>query len=947
MKILFQNSIHKKGDYMDIVVVLLVNSFVLLGLSSLNLAWHIKTDTKNKKIQFIYGIVFSGILILLMNLSWGESTGIFYDSRTILIAVISSFYGLFTTIILLIIGSLYRIFLGGDGMIAGIVTIICTGILGIIFKHYIKPIIKGPSFLYYYLFALVVHVFMLIYHFALPMQIDFILNRIKLISPTVLIAFPIITVFLAEIIKVGDDRINQKSKLVESEEQYRLLTSEMGHGLALHEVILDESGCSIDYKFISVNDAYEQLTGLKREDIIGKTILEILPNTENHWIETFGAVALNRESIIFENFSPELNKYFSTSVYSPKKGQFAVIIEEITDRILAENHAKKEKQDLITSQKIAKLGTWKLDINTNQVTWSEELYKMYGFDSTKPVPPYTEHKKLFTKQSWDILSKALALTSTKGVPYELELEMALEGNKKGWIWVKGEAEYNDQGEIVSLTGAAQDITEKKIIANDMEKNHQIIAAVLHQSPISIEFYNANGSLVISNEVSHQMYGVKDLNSIKGINLFDNPNLSEEVIEKIKLGENIHIELEFDFGGVSSNHYYETSKNGKMLVEISITPLKINNIIDGYIIHSEDITEERRRQNEIEYVSNHDYLTDLFNRRYIVNAFDAYVKIGLSSIGLMMIDINGLKLINDAYGHVIGDETIKAVSNILMQVFDKEEIVARIGGDEFAVLLTNKTFEEIQVYKEKLVELAEDVKINAIQVSLAIGYEIFNEDEKDINELLSRAEKHLYRHKVTVGESVRNHAIAAILNTLTDKYKEEKIHSENVSHYCKQMGTALGLNKEEIDLLGLAGMYHDIGKISIPDAILNKPGKLTIEEYDIIKTHTQIGYKILKAADEYSGLAEYALSHHERWDGKGYPKGLAGEDIPLYSRIICISDAFEAMTADRPYRKAIQFNDAVNELYRCSGTQFDSKLVEIFVKDVLSKEFPKHKLVIEN
>jgi diguanylate cyclase len=164
-----------------------------------------------------------------------------------------------------------------------------------------------------------------------------------------------------------------------------------------------------------------------------------------------------------------------------------------------------------------------------------------------------------------------------------------------------------------------------------------------------------------------------------------------------------------------------------------------------------------------------------------------------------------------------------------------------------------------------------------------------------------------------------------------------MHSAHVSQLCKEIGTELGLSKEEVDVLELAGMYHDIGKISIPDAILNKPDKLTDEEYEIIKTHTQIGYQILRAADEYSGLAEYALSHHERWDGNGYPKGLKGKEIPLFSRIINVADSFEAMTADRPYHKGRSIEDAIIEIIRCSGTQFDPEIANIFMEKVLKHQ----------
>ncbi len=175
-----------------------------------------------------------------------------------------------------------------------------------------------------------------------------------------------------------------------------------------------------------------------------------------------------------------------------------------------------------------------------------------------------------------------------------------------------------------------------------------------------------------------------------------------------------------------------------------------------------------------------------------------------------------------------------------------------------------------------------------------------------------------------------------MQALTDKYKEEKLHSERVSRLCRKMGEALKLSEENIKELELAGLVHDIGKIAIPDAILYKPMKLNPEEFNILKNHTEVGYQILKEADEYSRLADYAKYHHERMDGLGYPSGLKGECIPYFARIICIADAFEAMTANRPYRRAQSTEFAINELRRYAGIQFDAKLVDTFIHEVATK-----------
>ncbi|MDD3068050.1 MAG: HD domain-containing protein, partial [Acholeplasmataceae bacterium] len=275
---------------------------------------------------------------------------------------------------------------------------------------------------------------------------------------------------------------------------------------------------------------------------------------------------------------------------------------------------------------------------------------------------------------------------------------------------------------------------------------------------------------------------------------------------------------------------------------------------------------------------------------------------------------------------------------LRSTFRHEDVICRIGGDEFSVIAPRATIEELEEYKNQCRMKLEGIKIQNLPISIAYGYELKHDDQTSIDETIKLSENNMYRRKLSEGNSIRNHAIQAILTTLTEKYKEEKIHSLKVAALCKAIGMKIGIKDENLKELEMAGMYHDIGKISIPDAILNKPGRLTDEEYEIMKTHTEAGYQILKAADQYSNLADYALSHHERWDGKGYPRKLSGEEIPLFARIIALADSFEAMTADRPYRSKMAKGDAVKEIIRHSGQQFDPNLAKIFVEQVLKAKF---------
>ena len=370
-------------------------------------------------------------------------------------------------------------------------------------------------------------------------------------------------------------------------------------------------------------------------------------------------------------------------------------------------------------------------------------------------------------------------------------------------------------------------------------------------------------------------------------------------------------------------------------ESSISPIyDEHKEIVGAVGITRDVTEQQQKQNEIEHISTHDFLTGLYNRRYFNQIITEIDQESSYPLAVMMMDLNGLKILNDAYGHAFGDQALKEVADVIHSFMKHKDILARIGGDEFAVILPNMTEDDVYQLKKNIAEKISKVKVANLDLSIAIGYAVKYQMNQDIDDILKEAEDYMYRIKLSEGMSVRNNAIKAILKTLTDKYKDEREHLAKVSQICKKMGKILNFHEDEIKELELAGLYHDIGKISIPDAILDKPGKLTKEEFEIMKKHTEAGYQILRAADAYSKLAEYALTHHERWDGKGYPRGLSGVQIPYFSRILSIVDAYEAITSKRVYKEAMSQAYAIDEIIRCSGTQFDPDLAKIFVTKFL-------------
>ena len=183
---------------------------------------------------------------------------------------------------------------------------------------------------------------------------------------------------------------------------------------------------------------------------------------------------------------------------------------------------------------------------------------------------------------------------------------------------------------------------------------------------------------------------------------------------------------------------------------------------------------------------------------------------------------------------------------------------------------------------------------------------------------------------------KNKIIEILKKSLEIKSVETKLHTERVSNYCIKMAQELGLSNEMIKKAGMVGTLHDIGKIAIADKILLKPGKLTEYEYEVMKTHSEEGYKLACLIPEIKDIANEILAHHERWDGNGYPMGLRDKEIPILSRIVSIADSFDAMTENRCYSKARTIEEGILELKRCSGTQFDPDLVNIFINKIILK-----------
>ncbi|WMJ78892.1 MULTISPECIES: HD domain-containing phosphohydrolase [unclassified Sedimentibacter] len=354
----------------------------------------------------------------------------------------------------------------------------------------------------------------------------------------------------------------------------------------------------------------------------------------------------------------------------------------------------------------------------------------------------------------------------------------------------------------------------------------------------------------------------------------------------------------------------------------------------------DITSKREEQEQILYLSYCDQLTGLYNRRFFESKL---IEMDLPKnlpITLIMADVNGLKLVNDSFGHNLGDELLKKASDIIKKGCRKTDIVARLGGDEFVVILTNACSMQAERIIKRINSIASKEKVGAIDISISFGYETKNSANENIQDVFKNAEDYMYRHKLYESSSIRNKTIDLIMSTLYEKSSREMQHSKRVSEICEALAEKMKFDRDKINQIKIAGLMHDIGKMGIDEKILNKTLRLSDDEQREIKRHPEIGYRILSSSNDFSEIAEYVLKHHERWDGNGYPGGFKGEEISIQSRIIAIADAYDAMTSDRPYRRGMSSEEALKELKRCSGTQFDADITEIFISMIKEAQTSK-------
>jgi diguanylate cyclase (GGDEF)-like protein len=474
--------------------------------------------------------------------------------------------------------------------------------------------------------------------------------------------------------------------------------------------------------------------------------------------------------------------------------------------------------------------------------------------------------------------------------------------------------------ILSIEQNMRSLSYKKLLAN------------LDDATIILDEYGTivdiNRKMVEILKPSEKIY--------KKFSIFDSDHLKELLLKRTKETkkvENIFYALSLkDNNGFSDEISLKGDTKEQRYYNVTVSPIKVGRgTMVGKFAIFKDITAYKIKENELRYLSFHDGMTDLYNRTFMeeeLNRLDTERQLPLS---VVMGDINGLKIINDSYGHQKGDELLCKIASILKDNFRREDIISRWGGDEFLVLLPKTSIKDTDSIVRRIKSECKQKSTPDLPLSISLGVAVKTRSNQELAKIIKDAEDNMYSFKFEEQRSIHNTIISSLEKTLEEKDFETEAHAKRLKELAIKIGKELKLSDRKLNELSLLSALHDLGKVSIADEILSKPGKLTTEEWKMVKKHPEVGYRIAETTSKLEPIAEGILYHHERWDGKGYPRGLGKIKIPLNARIISIVDLFDAMTHRRPYKAAKSKQEAVKELKRCSGTQFDPNLVKIMIR----------------
>ena len=491
---------------------------------------------------------------------------------------------------------------------------------------------------------------------------------------------------------------------------------------------------------------------------------------------------------------------------------------------------------------------------------------------------------------------------------------------------------DDQGNINGVVMVFHDITDRRQAEEALRKKEQQLRLVTDNMLDVISQVDLRGNIQYSSPSSKTQLGYGPEEHIgKSIFAPVHPKDRARVIAIFK--QNIATASP----AKSEYRYKQSDGSYKWLETVGNSVVDKDGKVTSVVLNTRDVTERKQMEEQLQYISLHDSLTGLYNRNYFERELDILEKDYKGPVGMILCDLDGLKLINDTMGHASGDQLLVNAAKVLKETVPDAQVTARVGGDEFALLLLTNEEDKVANAAQRIREAIDTYNEGhtELPLSISIGYAL-SRHGAGIRHAFTVADDNMYREKLHRGRSTKSAIVQILTSALEARDFITEGHAERLQDLVEGLAASVGLSEQRRVDLRLLAQFHDIGKVGIPDRILFKNGPLTTDEFSEMKRHSEIGYRIAQSAPELAVISDWILKHHEWWNGTGYPLGLKGEEIPVECRILAVADAYDAITNDRPYRKAQSHQHAVSELNRCAGQQFDAQLVAKFLA-VLEKK----------
>lgn len=692
-------------------------------------------------------------------------------------------------------------------------------------------------------------------------------------------------------------------------------------GYADQELIAGENGQAEDCVFLKVNPAFERMVGLPSESIVGKRASEVFAGQPcgADW-----AIRLKKAARKEENAEAELSGHrYKVLADTADQIHFAAIFQEQTPepQLTGDLIHLQGLQAMFEEHAAAMLATDPASGRIIDANPAACAFYGYGREELKGMrmgeisPAFEEEIKKRHMEGWNRKHTYLLY------PHRLK-----NGDVRMVDVYSSPIAYQDKAWCYLIIF---DVTDREKYREDLYRRQELLGITLGSIGDGVVTTDRHGRITSLNKAAQEMTGWEEQEAqgkvFPEVFRLENEETGKPAVDPIakvlRTGKTIGL----------ANHTALIDRRGRTVpIADSAAPIRDKQgHIFGVVMVFRDVSRERGQQEQIRYMSYHDALTGLYNRRFAMEEIRRLDTPRQLPLAIIIGDVNGLKLTNDAFGHAKGDQLLKKVASALKASCRMEDIAVRWGGDEFLILLPKTTAETAKKMVQRMKDTFEQKSRGMMQVSVSLGYAVKDAAEEPLANALKEAEKWMYHKKLLEGKSYRSTIVNTLLATLNERSIETEEHSKRLENYCLTIGQHLRLSAEELNELSLLAMLHDIGKIGIPRYILQKPGPLSPEEWEEIKCHPEIGCRITKNIPELAMVSEYILLHHERWDGAGYPKGYRNTQIPLLCRILAVADAYDVMIQGRIYKAARSVAEALSELEQNAGTQFDPQIVELF------------------